>query len=59
MLTTKIIGINRLRNERLDRIDGLILGIKYDNSRIKAEIELRIYINLSKKFNFFIGLFFA
>ena len=36
-----------------DKIDGLILGIKYDNSRIKAEIELRIYINLSKKFNFF------
>tara|TARA_B100000809_G_scaffold54575_1_gene50243 strand:- start:500 stop:679 length:180 start_codon:yes stop_codon:yes gene_type:complete len=59
MLTTKIIGINRLRNERLDRIDGLILGIKYDKINIKAKIELRIYINLSKKFNFFIGLFFA
>ena len=59
MLTTKIIGINRLRNERLDRIDGLILGIRYDKINIKAKIELRIYINLSKKFNFFIGLFFA
>ena len=59
MLTTKIIGINRLRNERLDKIDGFILGIKYDKINIKAKIELRIYINLSKKFNFFIGLFFA
>jgi hypothetical protein len=59
MLTTKIIGINRLRSERLDRIDGLILGIKYDKINIKAKNELRIYINLSKKFNFFIGLFFA
>jgi hypothetical protein len=59
MLTTKIIGISKLSNERLDRIDGLILGIKYDKINIKAKNELRIYINLSKKFNFFIGLFFA
>jgi len=58
-LTTKIIGINRLSSERLDRIDGFIWGIKYDKINIKAKNELRIYINLSKTFNFFIGLFFA
>jgi len=47
-------GTPRLSTESMGNLRGGIWGKRYDNSKAKANNELRIKRNLSKNFSFFI-----